>query len=47
MPGAISLRRKRDGLLVALIRENAAYDTEPLGGGGFAYTDVTELVIKK
>jgi len=26
-------------------RENAAYDTEQLGGGGFAYIDVTELVI--
>ncbi len=28
-------------------RENAAYDTEQLGGGGFAYIDVTELVIAK
>jgi hypothetical protein len=28
-------------------RENAAYDTEQLGGGGFGYTDVTELVIAK
>jgi hypothetical protein len=28
-------------------RENAAYETEQLGGGGFAYTDVTELVIVK
>jgi hypothetical protein len=28
-------------------RENTAYDTEQLGGGGFAYVDVTELVIAK
>jgi hypothetical protein len=28
-------------------RENAAYDTEQLGGGGLAYIDVTELVIAK
>src|SRR5262249_38542368 len=28
-------------------RENAAYETEHLGGGGFAYTDVTELMIVK
>ena len=28
-------------------RENAAYDTEQLGGGGVAYVDVTELVIAK
>jgi polygalacturonase len=28
-------------------RENAAYDSEELGGGGFAYIDVTELMISK
>jgi polygalacturonase len=28
-------------------RENAAYDTEELGGGGFVFVDVTELVITK
>ena len=28
-------------------RENATYDTEQLGGGSFAYVDVTELVIAK